>query len=174
VIGYVDANALVKLHITEAGSADTGQHLTSQPWVTSDISGVEVAAAFHKRGRIHPNDGGIPSADAAQAVADFDADWPNYRTVPVTDEVLIKARELTAKYPLRAYDAVHVASAWRLTQIVTDTVEMISFDDKVREAASQEGFPLWPSDAGVYKPAVAPSVAIPTPAPPTTPPAQGS
>ena len=108
---YLDSSALVKRYVQEAGSAWISglTASTAGNWLyVSRITGVEVVAAITRKARA----GGISSADASQALADFRADFPGHFTVvEVTPALLSESMRLAEARLLRAYDAVQLAAA---------------------------------------------------------------
>ena len=49
--------------------------------------------------------------DYRTIVQDFDDDWETFFIVDVSDVLIKRASQLAEKFALRAYDAVHLASA---------------------------------------------------------------
>lgn len=54
------------------------------------------------------------------------------------------ARRLLRVHPLRAADSLQLGAAWMLADGDPDSVTVVSLDDRLREAARREGFPLLP------------------------------
>jgi predicted nucleic acid-binding protein len=74
----------------------------------SALARVEIVSALQRRVR----DGTINAADYPRHIADFDGLCAGaYRVIEVTDLVITHARTLLEAHPLRAYDALHLASA---------------------------------------------------------------
>jgi hypothetical protein len=74
----------------------------------------------------------------------FDESWEGYYRLEVGEEVLGEAARLGARHVLRAYDAVHLASAMLLRARVGTDVTLSSWDDELDRAAVREGFQLVP------------------------------
>ena len=107
---YFDASALVKLVVREPGSAlASALYNRADVAVTSRLSDVEVRAALAAGHRA----GLLDAVAHAQAVADWERLWPSLAVVEMGDRVARDAAALLADatLPLRAGDAVHVASA---------------------------------------------------------------
>jgi predicted nucleic acid-binding protein len=128
---YLDASALVKLCVPEPGSA-----LASALWnradvvVTSRLADAEVRAVLAAGERA----GVIDAATRERGLATWERLWPALHVVEVTPEVSARAAELlaTSTVPLRAGDAVHVASALAVEH--PDTL-VAAWDEHVAGAA---------------------------------------
>jgi predicted nucleic acid-binding protein len=117
---YFDTSAVVKLYVAEAGSGwveaivsqrARGDFVHAIAFVKIGV--VETAAALTRRQRR----GDIALIERDQLYASFMQDVERrYLTMAVSDELLLLAAELTQQYPLRGYDAVHLAGAIRLNQ----------------------------------------------------------
>jgi predicted nucleic acid-binding protein len=140
---YLDTSALVKLYVAETGSAwlqsitipETGHLL-----LTSRITLVEVASAIARRRR----EGylSLPDyADALQALR-YDA-LTRYSLIEVSTEVSALAMDLVDRHPLRAYDALQLASALLANQALRLTalspLTFLSADNRLVSAARAEG-----------------------------------
>lgn len=142
---YLDASAIAKRYLRESGSAWmedlTGQFDTHR-FVSAAIVSVEVIAAIARALRQQR----VGRKQAQQAIARFGADAQIYwRTWAVTNEVLMRASVLTMRHPLRAYDAVHLATAlmWAddLAGAGLPAPTVISADRDLLAAAQAEGLP---------------------------------
>ena len=142
-IYFLDSSALIKRYVVEIGSpwiktltdSQTGNSL-----LLVRITWVEVLSAFARRQR----EGGITAAELAALIAKFRSEFKSrYRVIEV-DEVLIeRAGELIVQYPLRAYDAVQLASALRVQSLLTSMPEtqliFVSADNRLLDIAQSEG-----------------------------------
>jgi predicted nucleic acid-binding protein len=146
---YLDASALVKYYMTERGSAWMVQQLSpsgeygaahQQVNVTTLLSHVEVACALwraQRTGRITP-----AARDAAERR--FLADMQQRFLILDADlDTTLLAVELAGRHPLRAYDAVHLATALVATKALTaqglSACTLLSADAVVLAAARAEG-----------------------------------
>ena len=112
MIIYLDASALVKRYILEAGSAAVESLLEDAEMAgTSIISKAEVSAAICKAARI----GIVDHRKASIAVKRFRAHWPDLFRLKVDSAVVENADLLSWEHQLRGYDAVHLACAKPLT-----------------------------------------------------------
>jgi uncharacterized protein len=110
VAGYFfDSSGIVKRYVAETGSAWV-QGLTASnagnDIYLSRMTGVEVVSAMVRH--IPP----VLPAFLAQAIADFQHDFHHqYQIIPVNRILVARAMVLAAKYRLRGYDAVQLATA---------------------------------------------------------------
>jgi predicted nucleic acid-binding protein len=95
--------------------------------------------------------GELTSEDAALLTSAFEADYdgtptesPRFASVAVDAAILDLAARLTAVHPLRAYDAVQLASALTVRSVDPTCDAFACFDRALRAAAAQCGFALLP------------------------------
>lgn len=121
---YLDSSALVKLVATEDETAPLEQWLasTDQPLTTSALARVEVIRAAR-------------TVDAALTDR-ADRLCSSIDLVPLDLDVLREAA-LLAPATLRSLDAIHLASALRLT--VAGAVEVVAYDRRLLQAARAVG-----------------------------------
>jgi predicted nucleic acid-binding protein len=62
-----------------------------------------------------------------------------YVTLPLADQVLTQARALVKAHPLRALDAIQLASALRAGAILAEHITFLSSDRHLLAAATAEG-----------------------------------
>jgi predicted nucleic acid-binding protein len=63
-------------------------------------------------------------------------DWQGYTRLDVNADVAVLAGALAARYPLKGADAVHLASAYLLSELY-GRVRFLSFDKQLNVAAEQ-------------------------------------
>jgi predicted nucleic acid-binding protein len=143
VILYLDASALVKRYVAEAGSADVASAVAAgRLLATTVISRVEVTAALAKAVRL-----GLATRNAAAAgLADFEADWPDLIRLEVSDAVVVRAASVAWQLGLRGYDAVHLASALQWQAALGDTVTVVTYDRELWRGAQASGLVPWPAE----------------------------
>ena len=143
MILYLDASALVKRYVAEAGSADVavlieGARLTA----TAVVSRAEVTAALAKAVRI-----GVATRDAATAgLADFDADWRDLIRLEVSEAAVARAALVAWSQSLRGYDAVHLACALMWQEALGDPVTVATYDRELWRGAQASGLVPWPTE----------------------------
>ncbi len=111
---FLDSSALVKRYISETGSAwvqlQTDQE-TGNLLFIARITWVEVISALARRQR----EGSLTSADVAFVENEFRSDLNNqYQVIELDSTLAQTAGQLVGQYPLRAYDAVQLASVLRI------------------------------------------------------------
>ena len=143
---FADSSVIVKLYVPEAGHAQARR--LERPLLVSALATVEVAAAMWRKQRL----GELEPADAALLVRAFLADCAEpgdacpFVTVAVLAGILRHATRLVARHPLRAYDAVQLASALATQQALGEPVTFAAADRALNAAAAAEGLPLTPLD----------------------------
>jgi predicted nucleic acid-binding protein len=140
---YLDTSALVKHYVAEKGSKwihDLLSYSNFPAAFTSHLTGVEIACAFARKRR----EGFLSLDDQTRVLTAFDHDvayW--YNVLDVTPKVIEAARLFVDDHPLRAYDAVHLATAWLTNgQLVRATQPPLTFvcaDDRLLDIAAAIG-----------------------------------
>ena len=147
MIVFADSSAIVKLYVDEQDS-EAVRELTGTLTISA-LAQVEVPAAFWRKYRV-----GDVQAEAASVMArlfssDFRVDregGPRFAMVEVGALVLGAAARAVGRHPLRAYDAVQLASAIEFRRAVGESVDFACFDRSLRSAAAAEGFAVVPAD----------------------------
>lgn len=145
---YLDSSALVKYYIPEAGSvwmrelidARIGEQEWEHEISTSQLTVVEAAAAVEKRRRMKE----IGQNHRVRTLARLSMDYrQRYAIARVGDAIIELAVDLTSRHPLRAYDAVQLATALRLNQTLCRNrlppLIFVSADRMLCQAAEAEG-----------------------------------
>lgn len=108
---FLDTSALAKRYVTEAGSAWVNGVLepaSGNVTAIADVTIVEMFSLLAPRVR----EGFLPSTDATRLGNTFLVHAENaYVTAPLDDPTIARARSLVGRYPLRALDAIQLASA---------------------------------------------------------------
>jgi uncharacterized protein len=69
----------------------------------------------------------------------------HYRIMPITNALMALAHDLLERHPLRAYDALHLASALlanvQLTNVQAPSLTFLAADNRLLQAAQAEGLP---------------------------------
>jgi predicted nucleic acid-binding protein len=139
---YLDTSALVKLYVEEAGSATVQEAVARAETVaTNVVAYVEACAAFARRRR----EGRLSRGDYRRTIQDLQSDWEHYLLLEVTNDIIRRAADLTASHPLRAYDAIHLASAKALQERVRGPVLFACWDSHLAAGAKNEGLSLVPA-----------------------------
>lgn len=135
---YLDSSVLVKSFVREAGSPRVRELTRSKPVATCALASVEIRSAVARAVR----DGRLSDDDAARIEARLVRLWSRMTVVEPRGRTLALAGELVGRRALRAYDAVHLASALRLASDAGVAVTFGCADEALRAAASAEGLRL--------------------------------
>jgi len=115
---------------------------------TSDVTRIEVVSALQRKvSRYNPAE--LTAAEASAAYQQFDADWRDLIQVHVDGDLWGLAEDMAWQHALRGYDAVHLASAIRLGEVLGELVTLATFDRELWAAAQAESLPVWPNDIDV-------------------------
>ncbi len=108
---YADSSSMLKRHVIEIGSNWIKNEFLSasnNTIYTSKLSIAEVLSALNRRRR----ESSISSAEYAAFSKDFLAVSKfQYEMIDLSDAVLLESQRLLENYPLRAGDAIQLASA---------------------------------------------------------------
>jgi uncharacterized protein len=140
---FVDSSALVKRYVPETGSAWIQALLalqTGNSLFIARITWVEVLSALARRER----EGSLTPTDRTLIIQRFRSDLNNqYQVIELDAKLAETAGELVEQYPLRAYDAVQLASVNRIqpafaTEQSTSLIFLTS-DDRLSAVAQALG-----------------------------------
>jgi predicted nucleic acid-binding protein len=133
---YFDTSALIKRYVDEPGRREVLRLLRRYDCVTSAVLPVEIRSALRRRA----SEGSLDATRVPEILKRVAADRAYWTLVAVTSEVLAAAETLTAAYPLRALDAIHVASAQLFsTRLMSAELIFVSADGRQTEAAKASG-----------------------------------
>ena len=146
---YFDSSALVKYYIIESGTEWVRNLIDGrlvEEWAntipTSALTWAEVISAFAKRHRMGDISTHLYRALTARFLREARL---RYGRLRVNDAVIEAAVDLIQRHPLRAYDAVQLATALILNStLIADKLPPLTFvsaDDTLCEAARAEGLP---------------------------------
>jgi uncharacterized protein len=131
---YFDASALAKRYVREKGSLKVRRLVAAHLPTTSRYSAVEIASALARRAR----EGAIAADDCERAVAALSDDLAAMLVVELTPEVAAGALALLQRHPLRAGDAIQLASCLELQNELGEPLSLVVFDDRLAAAARKE------------------------------------
>ncbi len=140
---YADSSALVKRHIYETGTAwmqALADPASGNVLLTARMSMVEVYSALNRRLR----EAHLSLADYVQLATDFATFCATeYQLVELTAPVVDRSRLLLEHHPLRAYDAVQLASALQANDALQAAnlppLTFLAADVQLLTAAQAEG-----------------------------------
>lgn len=139
---YFDTSALVKRYVEETGSQWVRGLITSSRNVaifTSQLTIVESTSAFARRVR----EGVLSANDYEVLLTAFNYDaMYRYIIADVVDITIDKACDLAGRHPLRAYDAIHLATAFLLNhELIRNSRDALTFicaDNRLLDIAQVE------------------------------------
>lgn len=141
---FADSSALVKLYVDED---DSDAVLYFSALAVSCVARVEVPAALWRKHRL----GELDATTTRVFLDNFEADFFGDELMPsrfsvlgLSEDVLDEAARLVAVHPLRAYDALQLASALAARAADPDCTGFACFDSALRTAATVEGLAVVP------------------------------
>ena len=144
---YLDTSALLKLFIEEDGSAKVralakGQ-MGAEVLLVSRLGYTEASISLARMVHL----GRLPAGDLPHHQGSLDDYWDqSIQEVALIEGLLEDARQLAQRFPLRTYDAIHLASAREakrmLRGIFDGDVNFLAFDSALLKAAQALGFTI--------------------------------
>jgi len=136
LILYLDTSALVKLYVSEEGSADVRRRVDrAEKIATSRVAYAEARSAIARRHR----EGYITSSGLRRAVLALDRDMSAFVIVELNEILAHLAGDLAERHALRGFDAIHLASAVELSHLLGTPPTFLTYDDRQARAAASEG-----------------------------------
>jgi len=136
LILYIDTSTLLKLYVDEADSEHIERLVESAAQSsTSLIAYAEMQAGLSRARRV----GRLPDEAYRFALAGFEELWDTMFTIEVLEPLIRFGGELARRYPLRGFDAVHLASAISLLRSSEQQIIFSSADSQLIRAARAEG-----------------------------------
>ena len=143
MILYLDTSALIKRYIKEIGSLDVAEWLFSaNDTATVLITRAEMSAAFNRLLRMKY----ISQEDHIKALTEFRLDWMYYHRLPITEPLVARADTLACEHNLRGYDAIHLAAAINLQDLLSLPVTLVTYDKELTSAARAVGMAVLPEE----------------------------
>lgn len=140
---YLDTSALVKKYVDESGSSDVQKLIKSADHSgTSWITRTEMAAALSRAVRMKL----FSASEAEVAWNKFLDEWSALSRLKVSGQIIDHAASLAWAYPLRGYDAVHLASAMLWQETLEAPITMATFDRELWAAGKKAGLKVWPEE----------------------------
>ena len=133
MITYLDASSLVKYFIEEEGSADVRALVESALPTTSRLSAVEITSAICRRWR----EGQLSETARDQALERLEEVLAELYIIELTPEITESAQQLLQLHPLRAGDAIQLASYLAVKNRTGKTVLFSAFDHRLNETANR-------------------------------------
>ena len=143
MIVYLDTSALLKLYLTEDGSRQVRDAVSTAALAcTHLIAYAEVRAALARAVRM----GRLDEDERMRQVRAFDADWAALHAIAVDEPLVQRAGEHAERLGLRGYDSVHLAAAERAFDGAGRPAGFIlaAFDSDLCRGADALGIPVMP------------------------------
>ena len=131
----------MKRYVREPGAVSVRRLLKADPAAASRLSEVEVASALIRRAR----EGAFTAEERDRALASLENDFATLIIVEFTTAITADARALLLRHRLRAGDAVQLASCLYLQREIGQALPFVAFDDRLAQAARQEGLTVVPA-----------------------------
>jgi uncharacterized protein len=136
LILYLDTSAIVKLYAEEAGSEIMRRAIVDCDLIAiSLLSYAETRSALARKAR----GGEITRADLNNYRHEFERDWSRIHRLPIGATLIRRAGDLAEELALRAFDALHLASADSLQAAIHAPVVFACFDAALNGAAQLRG-----------------------------------
>jgi len=143
MILYLDTSALVKKYLEEVGSKDIiSLWKESMAIATSSITYAETMASFHRKKR----EANLNETIINATIDSFQKDWESFVRVEVNNSLNEIINKIVALYPLRGFDAIHLASALIIHTRVPQTFLFACYDQRLIMAANSEGLNTFPAN----------------------------
>lgn len=132
---YFDTSALIKRFVNEKGSTLVQSLVRRERTVaTATIAYPEIFAGLTRKLR----EGNLSRSEYDLTCRQFESDWLAYLRLELQENILLLARDLIQRHPLRGYDAVHLASAVNLNSALGEEVTFAAADARLLRAARAE------------------------------------
>lgn len=138
---YWDSSALVPLQVHQNSTRRLRDLYAHDPQVAAwTLSDLEVRSALQRLFR----EGALSAVGARAAVEALESLWASVHVVSAIDPVKLRARRLLGVHPLSAADALQLGAALAVCYDDPRGWEFVCLDQRLAEAARQEGFGLLP------------------------------
>jgi len=138
-VRFWDASALVPTFLDETSTPEVQSWQAADPGVTIwMMTRVEVVSAIARRKRERPELAALWSR-AIRDVHEAASTW-----IEITDAVAARfhAERIIVRHPLRAADALQLGAALVAADGDPQSLELVTLDRRLAEAARHEGFPV--------------------------------
>lgn len=134
-MNYFDTSAFIKAFLIEVGT-DKVQHLLLRDGMptTATITYAEMYSGFSRTRR----EGGLTAIQYETICQEFESFWSSSLQISLTLSVLTLSRDLITRHPLRAFDAIHLASALHIQEEMKEPMRIIAADGRLLQAAAAE------------------------------------
>jgi uncharacterized protein len=141
MILYLDTSALVKRYFLEPFSDDViFRWKSATQIVTSFVAYAETMASLYRKKR----EACLGDTLIRKTVEAFHRDWGSFIRVEINDALNGYIDRVVERYPLRGFDAIHLASAIVIHERFPEDFIFSCFDDNLGRAAKSEGLETFP------------------------------
>jgi len=137
---FVDTSALVKYYLAEVGSRWIHSMINPSAGnviVVCELTPIEIFSTFERRVREQT----ITRTNLQILQTAFITDYETkFLSIELENAILIQARNLVTKYPLRPPDAIQLACALDATTTLNVPITFLCADNDLLSAAVAEGF----------------------------------
>lgn len=133
---FFDTSALIKRYVNEPGRREVLQLLRKNHGVVSALLPVEVRSALRRR----MAEGTLDAKQTSAILKRFTADRAFWTFIEVSREVIASAESRATAHPLRALDAIQVASGQIFaSRLGRSNVVFVTADERQHSAAATIG-----------------------------------
>ena len=141
MILYLDTSALLKKYFNEPGSAQVvAGWKEATGIVTSSVAYAETLASLYRKKR----EIALNSSLFETIIGSFRRDWRSFILVDVTDDLNETIDRIVGDYPLRGFDAIHLASALIINKSISEDFLFACYDKRLFFAAQKAGLKTLP------------------------------
>jgi predicted nucleic acid-binding protein len=141
MILYLDTSALLKRYFKEPYSDEIiSRWKGATEIVTSSVAYAETMASFYRKKR----EVGLSDKVIKKIVNSFRMDWKSFIRVELTDDLNEYIDKAVGSHPLRGFDAIHLASALTVHEMLPEDFLFACFDRRLTHAAQVEGLETFP------------------------------
>ncbi|HEU0006359.1 MAG TPA: type II toxin-antitoxin system VapC family toxin [Terriglobia bacterium] len=130
---YFDTSVVVKRYVLEPGSLPVRGLLRQHDFLSSAITPLEILSALGRR----EQSGELSRKNFAAAIRRVRSDRARWELIELGAVVLNRAEEIIQQRPMRALDAIHIASVLVFQASAGLHVPFVTADSKQRGAAEQ-------------------------------------
>ena len=139
---FWDTSAVVPLLLTESATRPARELLNSDPsvvvWWTTRTECISALTRQTREGNLTP----VEESHARRILAALASQWSE---VAASERVRQRAERILGLHSLRAADAFQLAAALVWSKADPSEHALVSFDERLRDAAAREGFDVLPA-----------------------------
>lgn len=126
---------MVKRYIREEGSDEVRRRLLNGRCAASRLSVIEIGSAITRRTR----EGDLTTHQRDRILSTLERDFESFSVVELSQKVVTRSRTLLVRHPLRAGDAIQLASCLELAAQLDFPVLFAAYDERLLRAGEAEG-----------------------------------